>query len=172
VDHKHAMPANPSVPVKATWAEVDTWTDDAKYVTSKAIEDSSYTKSALPLAWWTMTGKIVEAWKTEVWKTYTPATWSQTVALDCSVNNTHIITGNASGTAITFTITGATDSQPFIVSILQGTTPSTIVGWFATIRWAGWTVPTLTPIAWKRDVFWFIRTGANTYDGFIIWQNC
>lgn len=30
---------------KATWAEVDTWTDDAKFVTAKAIEDSSYIKS-------------------------------------------------------------------------------------------------------------------------------
>jgi hypothetical protein len=45
---------------KATWAEVDTWTDDSKFVTAKAIEDSSYIKSwvALPLAWWTMTGDI------------------------------------------------------------------------------------------------------------------
>src|SRR6056297_1403349 len=32
------------VPVKATGAEVDTGTDDTKYVTSKAIEDSSYIK--------------------------------------------------------------------------------------------------------------------------------
>lgn len=119
----------------------------------------------------TMTGKIVEAWKTEVWKIYALATWSQTVVIDCSVNNTHIVTGHASGTAMTFTITWDTYNQPFILSILQGTTPSTIAGWFATIRWAGWTPPTLTPTTGKRDRFWFIRTGPNTYDGFIIWQN-
>ena len=33
------------VPVKATGAEVDTGTDDAKFVTPKAIEDSSYIKT-------------------------------------------------------------------------------------------------------------------------------
>lgn len=35
-----------TLPVKATGAEVDTGTDDAKFVTSKAMEDSSYIKAA------------------------------------------------------------------------------------------------------------------------------
>jgi hypothetical protein len=40
-------PANAaSVPVKATGAEVDTGTDDAKFVTAKALEDSDYIKAA------------------------------------------------------------------------------------------------------------------------------
>ena len=39
------------LPEKATWAEVDTWTDDAKYVTPKAIEDSSYMKNPMTTAW-------------------------------------------------------------------------------------------------------------------------
>lgn len=34
------------VPVKASGAEVDTGTDDAKFVTAKAVEDSSYIKAA------------------------------------------------------------------------------------------------------------------------------
>ena len=104
--------------------------------------------------------------------TYTPATGSQTVALDCTSNNIHIVTGHASGTAITFTITGVTNNQPFIVSILQGAVVSTIAGWFATIRWAGGSAPTLTATINKRDTFGFIRTGTNTYDGFIVGQNC
>lgn len=126
----------------------------------------------LPLAGGTMTGKTVSAGRTEVAKTYTPASGSQNVALDASVNNVHRVTGNASGTAITFTITGMTEDQPIIVSILQGSTPSTIAAWFATIRWAGGTAPTLTAVANKRDTFGFIRTGADTYDGFVIGQNC
>lgn len=127
----------------------------------------------LPLAWGTMTGKVIQAGKTEVGKTYTPATGAQTVALDCSVNNVHIVSGHASGTAITFTITWCTDAQPFIVSILQGwTTVSTITAWFATVRRAWGTAPTLTATLNKRDTFWFIRTWADTYDGFIVWQNC
>jgi hypothetical protein len=103
--------------------------------------------------------------------TYTPATGSQTVALDCAANNLHIVTGHASGTAITFTIANATNNQPFIVSILQGGVVSTIAAWFATIRWAGGSAPTLTATINKRDTFGFIRTGVNTYDGFIIGQN-
>lgn len=128
--------------------------------------------AALPLAGGTMTGKVVGAGRTEVGKTYTPSSGSQTVALDCSVNNMHIVSGNASGTAITFTITGATNSQCFVVSILQGgTTVSTITAWFATVRWAGGVAPTLTATLNKRDTFGFIRTGTDTYDGFVIGQN-
>ena len=105
--------------------------------------------------------------------TYTPASGAQTVTIDCSTQNMHIVSGNASGTAITFAITGAANNQPFIISILQGgTTVSTITAWFATVRWASGTVPTLTATLNKRDTFGFIRTGANTYDGFIVGQNC
>jgi hypothetical protein len=38
----------------------------------------------------------------------------------------HIVTGNASGTAITFAVSNVTNNQPFIVSILQGAVVSTI----------------------------------------------
>jgi hypothetical protein len=120
-----------------------------------------------------LSGKVVMSATDPTGATYTPASGSQTVALDCATNNMHIVTGNASGTAITFTVANATNNQPFIVSILQGgTTVSTIAGWFATVRWAGGTAPTLTATLNKRDTFGFIRTGANTYDGFVIGQNC
>ena len=102
---------------------------------------------------------------------YTPATGAQGVALDCAANNMHIVTGHAQGTAITFTISNATNNQPFIVSILQGAVVSTIAAWFATVRWADGVTPTLTATVGKRDTFGFIRTGANTYDGFIVGQN-
>lgn len=103
--------------------------------------------------------------------TYTPATGAQTVALDCAANNMHIVTGHAQGTAITFTIANVTNNQPFIVSILQGAVVSTITAWFATVRWVDGTTPTLTATINKRDVYGFIRTGANLYDGFIVGQN-
>lgn len=104
--------------------------------------------------------------------TYTPATGAQTVTIDVTAGNVHVVAGHASGTAITFTVTGASNNQPFVVSILQGgTTASTITAWFATIRWAGNTVPTLTATLNKRDTFGFIRTGAGTYDGFVVGQN-
>ena len=102
--------------------------------------------------------------------TYTPATGAQVVALDCGTNNMHIVTGHAGGTAITFTVANVTNNQAFLVSILQGAVVSTITAWFATIRWADGITPTLTPVVGKRDTFGFIRTGANTYDGFIVGQ--
>lgn len=127
----------------------------------------------MPLAGGTMTGKIVSSGSSEVAKTYTPATGAQTVALDCALNNFHEVTGHASGTAITFSVSNVVNSQVFVVSILQGgTTVSTIAAWFATIRWAGGAAPTLTATLNKRDTFIFIRTGADTYDGFVVGQNC
>ena len=119
----------------------------------------------------TMTGKVVSAGSSEVAKTYTPATGAQTVALDCAINNIHEVTGHADGTAITFTIANATNSQIFVVSILQGAVVSTIASWFATIRWCpNGTVPTLTATIGKRDTFIFRRTGADVYDGFVVGQ--
>lgn len=128
--------------------------------------------TALTLGGGVMTGKTTIAGTDEIGITYSPASGAQTVALNTTSNNTHIVSGHASGTAITFTIAGATNSQKFIVSILQGgTTVSTITAWFASVRWVGGTIPTLTATLNKRDTFGFIRTGANTYDGFIIGQN-
>ena len=43
---------------KATGSEIDTGTNDVKFATAKALADSSYTKSALPLAGGTMTGRL------------------------------------------------------------------------------------------------------------------
>lgn len=127
----------------------------------------------LPLAGGTMTGKMVRAGVSEVAKTYTPATGAQTVTIDCAVNNMHVVAGHADGTAITFAIKNATDSQPFIISVLQGSgTVSTISAWFDTVRWAGGSAPTLTATLNKRDTFGFIRTGSDTYDGVVIAQNC
>lgn len=118
-----------------------------------------------------MTGKVTQKWVDEVGATYAPASGAQTVALNATANNIHIVTGNAAGTAMTFTISWMTNDQVIIVSILQGAVVSTISWWFATVRWAGWTTPALTPTVGKRDTFAFKRTGANTYDGFIVWQN-
>ena len=164
----------PTLPVKNTGTEINTGTDDAKFATAKAIADSniSFPAKSETLTNKTLTKPVING-TDPTGATYTPATGAQTVALDVGANNIHIVSGHASGTAITFTIANATNNQPFIVSILQGgTTVSTITAWFATVRWAGGTVPTLTATLNKRDTFGFIRTGANTYDGFVIGQNC
>ena len=101
-------------------------------------------------------------------QTYTPSA-SGTATLDLSLSNQHDITMPAGN--ITIALSNVTNNQIFLVSITQDGTGSRTVTWFSTIRWAGGSTPTLTTTANKRDMFGFKRTGANTYDGFIIWQN-
>lgn len=101
-------------------------------------------------------------------QTYSPAI-AGTATLDLSLANQHRITMPAGN--ITIALSNDTNAQIFTVSILQDGTGSRTVTWFSTIRWAGGTVPTLTTTASKRDQFIFIRTGASTYDGFIVGQN-
>lgn len=101
-------------------------------------------------------------------QTYSPA-GAGTATLDLSLANEHRITMPAGN--ITIALSNATNAQKFIVSILQDSVGTRTVTWFTTIRWAGGAAPTLTTTASKRDTFVFIRTGANTYDGFVVGQN-
>jgi hypothetical protein len=103
---------------------------------------------------------------------YNPGSGAQVVTLDCGRGSAHVVAGNAAGTTITFAITDSTGAQCFFVSVLQGAASSTIAAWFATVKWAGGSPPTLTTTPGKRDTFGFIRTGTNTYDGFVVGQNC
>jgi len=104
----------------------------------------------------------------QVPQTYSPSA-AGTATLDLSLSNVHDITMPAGN--ITIALSNATNAQNFTVSILQDGTGSRTVTWFSTIRWAGGAAPTLTTTANKRDVFAFRRTGANTYDGFVVGQN-
>ena len=73
---------------------------------------------------------------------------------------------------ITIALSNDTNSQIFLISITQDGTGGRTVTWFTTIKWqSGGTVPTLSTGANKRDTFIFVRTGTNTYDGFIAGQN-
>jgi hypothetical protein len=92
-----------------------------------------------------------------------------TVTFDLNEPNMHTVTlgGNR-----TFAISNETAGQRFIIRVLQDGTGSRLVStWFSTIKWAGGSAPTLTTTANKADVFGFIVTGTDTYDGFIVGQN-
>lgn len=58
----------------------------------------------------------------------------------------------------------------FILRLTQDATGSRSVTWFSTVKWDGNVTPTLTTTANQTDVFAFICTGTNTYDGFILGQ--
>ena len=114
------------------------------------------------------TGKIKMDAAYQTPQTYSPDA-AGTATLDLSTGNEHRITMPAGN--ITIAISNETDGQKFIVSILQDGTGSRTVTWFSTIKWPDNTEPTLTTTANKRDVFGFIVTGTDTYDGFIVGQN-
>lgn len=129
---------------KASGVEVNAGTDDAKYATSKAIKDGQ---------------RLVTA--------YTPA-GAGTTTIDLSLGNVFTVTMPAA--TQTLAISNETAGQCFILSINNVTSQGALT-WFSTIRWARGVTPTLTGTNGKRDVFGFIVTGTDTYDGFIVGQN-
>jgi hypothetical protein len=68
-------------------------------------------------------------------------------------------------------VSNTQEGQPFLVRLKQDATGSRTVTWWAGISWPDGAAPTLTTTANKADMFQFIRTGTNTYDGFVVGQN-
>ena len=92
-----------------------------------------------------------------------------TVTFDLNEANVHTVTlgGNR-----TFAISNETAGQKFIIRVLQDGSGNRLVStWFSTIKWAGGSAPTLTTTAAKADVFGFLVTGTDAYDGFVIGLN-
>jgi hypothetical protein len=99
---------------------------------------------------------------------YTPAA-AGTSTLDLAKSNVHAIAMPAGN--ITIALTHVKVGQSFIVRILQDGVGSRTVTWFETIKWAGGAAPALTITASKADVFGFICTSADNYDGFVVGQD-
>lgn len=91
-----------------------------------------------------------------------------TVTFDLDSSSTHTVTlgGNR-----TLALSNSDAGQKFIIRLVQDGTGSRTVTWFSTIKWAGGVEPTLTTTANKTDVFGFICTSANNYDGFVVGYN-
>lgn len=91
-----------------------------------------------------------------------------TVTFDLSEGNKHVVVlgGNR-----TLALSNVQSGHVFIIKLTQDGTGSRTVTWFSTISWPDGLGPTLTTTADKSDVFGFIQTGEDTYDGFIIGQN-
>ncbi len=105
---------------------------------------------------------------TQTIQTWTTATDAATVTFNLALGNLHRVTlgGNR-----TLALSNSAVGQAFIVRLLQDGTGSRTVTWFSTINWAGGSAPTLTTTASKADVFGFVCTATNTFDGFIVGQN-
>lgn len=91
-----------------------------------------------------------------------------TVTFDLSVGAVHMVTlaGNR-------TLAVANDSvcQHFYVALVQDATGSRTVTWWAGIKWAGGSAPTLTTTAAKTDVAEFIKVGTGSYIGKVLAAN-
>jgi len=122
-----------TVPVKATGTEINTGTDDAKFVTSKAIEDSnlSFISDTETLTNKRITQRLVTT------------TDDATAAIDC--NSYDIYELSAVANATTFTLTGTpTDGQKLIIRFKDaGTTKGLTWTGFTAI---GITLPTTTVV--------------------------
>jgi hypothetical protein len=142
--------------------KINTYQITDKTGTGKAVLDTSPT-----IATPTISKPVMSATNPTA-QTYTPA-GAGTATLDLSLSNQHFITMPAGD--ITIALTGDTNNQNFLIAITQDGGGSRLVTWFATIRWAGGTPPTLTTAGGQRDIFGFIRTGSATYDGLVVGQN-
>ena len=91
-----------------------------------------------------------------------------TITFDLDTGNTHAVT---LGDNRTLAISNESPGQKFMLRLVQDATGGRTVTWFSTIKWAGGSAPTLTATANKADVFGFLCTGTDTYDGFVVGQN-
>lgn len=71
----------------------------------------------------------------------------------------------------TLALSNMAAGDKIVLDLIQDGTGTRTVTWFTTIKWTGWTVPTLTTTINKIDTFGFICTSAGNYQGYIIGQN-
>jgi hypothetical protein len=100
--------------------------------------------------------------------TITTATDGATVTFNLSNGPIHTVTlgGNR-----TLALSNSAAGKVFVLRLVQDGTGSRTVTWFSTIKWTGGSAPTLTTTASKIDVFGFICSATNVYDGYIVGQN-
>ena len=100
--------------------------------------------------------------------TINTATDGATVTFNMNSASLHTVT---LGGSRTLAVSNVSVGQKFIIRLKQGGSGSNTVTWFSGINWPSAVVPTLTTTLNKTDVFGFICTAANTYDGFVIGYN-
>ena len=103
-----------------------------------------------------------------MYQDWVDATDGATITFDLDSGNKQRVTMAANRILALSNPDGA---QAFTLRLKQDATGSRTVTWFATISWAGGSAPTLTTTANKADAFVFVRTGTDTYDGFILGQD-
>jgi hypothetical protein len=90
---------------------------------------------------------------------------SPTTTFDLDESNLFslVLTGS-----IALAVSNGETGQRFTVKLTQDGTGGRSVTWWAGISWPGGLIPTLSADGGDSDLFGFIKTGASTYDGFVI----
>lgn len=111
--------------------------------------------------------QLISSLATTIPKVWTDDSDGATITFDIATSDKHRVTlgGNR-----TLALSNVKVGDAFVIRLLQDGTGGRTVTWFSTIKWANGVAPTLSGID-KADVFGFICTGTNTYDGFVIGQN-
>jgi len=92
-----------------------------------------------------------------------------TVTLDLSTSKMFTLNlADISGNNRTLAITNAVVGQGFMVRLVQAGTSAQTVTWWGGIKWPSAQVPLLTTTAGSIDVFGFVCTAANNYDGLLL----
>jgi len=92
---------------------------------------------------------------------------SDTSTITFNMHNSNIHTVTLGGNR-TLAVSNVDVGQIFIIRLTQDGFGSRTVNWFTGISWPSSIVPTLTLTPNKTDVFSFMCTGPNQYDGFIM----
>ena len=72
----------------------------------------------------------------------------------------------------TLAVTNVDAGQRFMIRLTQDVTGSRTVTWWNNISWSdGGTEPTLTTTGGQTDLFGFLCTSGNYYDGFVCGQD-
>jgi hypothetical protein len=163
----------------ASGDDVNTGTDDLKYVTAKAITDSTVAfvadipvkATGIETNAGTNDAKFVTPLASKTAKTLVTAYAPEgagTTTINLALGNLFRVTMPA--TTQTLALSNETVGQCFIIEILN-VTDQGVLTWFSTIRWAGGSAPTLTGTNSKIDSFGFRVTSAGNYLGYIVGMN-
>lgn len=68
----------------------------------------------------------------------------------------------------TLALSNVTLNVPFVIRLVQGGAGSRTVTWWSGIKWPSNTAPTLSTASGSIDVFQFIPTAENVYDGMFV----
>ncbi len=102
-------------------------------------------------------------------KLLTTLTDAETVTLNLNTSKMFTLTtGDVIGTNRILALSNVVVGQGFMVRIVQGGTGSKTVTWWSSIKWPSGTAPTLTTTIGSIDVFGFVCTATNVYDGLFL----